>query len=101
MKGYDVQMSITINLVSEKHGELEQFLSNYFEKDMSVDSDTLEWTYTFRKPLDSVSMINAIIDNSDIYSFTPWISMDKDLFIKIEENNHNDLVKYIFDRFRC
>ena len=101
MKGYDVQMSITINLVSEKYGELEQFLSNYFEKDMLVDSDTLEWTYTFRKPLDSVSMINAIIDNSDIYSFTPWISMDKDLFIKIEENNHNDLVKYIFDRFRC
>jgi len=68
---------------------------------MSVDSDTLEWTYTFRKPLDSVSMINAIIDNSDIYTFVPWISMDKDLFIKIEENNHNDLVKYIFDRFRC
>ena len=94
-------MSITINLVSEKRGELEQFLSNYFEKDMSVDSDTLEWTYTFRKPLDSVSMINAIIDNSDIYSFVPWISLDKDLFIKIEENNHNDLVKYIFDRFRC
>ena len=92
-------MSITINLVSEKRGELEQFLSNYFEKDMSVDSDTLEWTYTFRKPLDSVSMINAIIDNSDIYSFVPWISLDKDLFIKIEENNHNDLVKYIFNRF--
>ena len=45
--------------------------------------------------------INAIIDNSDIYSFVPWISMDKDLFIKIEENNHNDLVKYIFNRFKC
>ena len=62
-------MSITINLVSEKHGELEQFLTNYFEKDMSVDSDTLEWTYTFRKPLDSVSMINAIIDNDSLLIF--------------------------------
>lgn len=92
-------MSITLNLVSEKKNIINKFLSDYFEKDMLTDENTLEWSYTLKDPLKSIELISAIIDNYDENILACWLSMDSNVFIKIKNDNLNDIIKYIINRF--
>lgn len=92
-------MSITLNLVSEKRNIINKFLSSYFEKDMLTDESTLEWSYTLRDPLSSIEFISAVIDNYDENLLSCWISMDSNVFIRIKNDNLNDIIKYIINRF--
>lgn len=92
-------MAITVNLVSEKKNVINNFLSIFFEKDMLTDENTLEWSYTLSNPLNSIELVSAITDNYDENELTCWISLDPNVFIKVKENNCNDIIKYILHRF--
>ena len=92
-------MSITLNLVSEKKNVINEFLSTFFEKDMLTDESTLEWSYTLPHPLNAIELISAINDNYDESTIACWISFDPNVFIKVKENNINDIIKYILNRF--
>ena len=92
-------MSITLNLVSETKNVINKFLSDYFEKDMLTDENTLEWSYILKEPLSSIEFISAVIDNYDENLLACWISMDPNVFIRIKHDNLNDLIKYIINRF--
>ena len=41
----------------------------------------------------------VFIDNIDDYKITMWISLDKDIFIKISSENSNAVIKYLFERY--
>lgn len=92
-------MAITVNLVSEKKNVINNFLSIFFEKDMLTDENTLEWSYTLSNPLNSIELVSAITDNYNENELTCWISLDPNVFIKVKENNCNDIIKYILHRF--
>lgn len=93
-------MSITANLVSDKPNVLNSFLDKYFEKDMLVDEDTFEWSYTFHAPYDAVNLVSALMDSEYSNIIDIWISFDPNVFIKIRTDNYNEIIKYIINRFQ-
>jgi len=93
-------MAVTINLVSEQENKINTFLTKYFEKDMMTDNTTYEWSYTLPNPLDAANLIGSLMDSQLSEYITSWISFDENIFIKVKESNYNDIIKYIFDRFK-
>lgn len=92
-------MAITLNLVSEKKSIINKFLTAFFEKDMLTDENTLEWSYTLKEPLKAVELISAVTDNYDENTIACWISMDPNVFIRVKNDNCNDIIKYLISRF--
>lgn len=92
-------MAVTINLISESGSTINTFLNKYFEKDMMTDDETYEWSYTLQNPLDAINLISSIMDNNLSENITPWISFDENVFVKVKNDNYNDIIKYILQRF--
>jgi hypothetical protein len=90
---------LTVNLWSRKCGEIKRFLECYFDKDMSIDEKTAEWRQDFRRPLEAVDMISAVIDNNDKYQIIMCIQVDEGQLHPITIDNHNDVIKGIFQLF--
>jgi len=92
-------MEITLNLVSEKKNAINNFLTKYFEKDMLTDENTAEWSYILKNPLDAVNIISAVMDNSIDATLDIWVSFDPNVFLKIKQDNYNEIIRYILERF--
>ena len=93
-------MAINISLVSEENNAIREFLSNFFDNEITADYDTYEWDYSLRNNLDSISLISSLMDNIDLYpSINLWISFDPNLFIKVKEDNYEKIIKYIANRY--
>ena len=91
-------MSYTVKLYSEFENEIERFLSLYFNENFSLENKNL-WKKNFESPVDIIDMISVFADNKEKFKANMWISLDKDVFISISENNINSLIKYIYERF--
>jgi len=91
-------MNTTANLYSIKNGEIKKFLNLYFKENTNLEND-LFWSKTFQNPIEIADIIAAYSDNSEKFDCALWISLDKDIFIKISENNSNSVIKYLYERF--
>ena len=93
-------MAIGISLVSEQNNVINQFLTNFFDNKITTDSDTYEWDYSLKNDLESIDLISCLMDNIDLYpSLNLWVSFDPNLFIKVKEDNYENLIKYIANRY--
>jgi hypothetical protein len=92
-------MSITVNLWSKKVGEIKRFLEKYYNKQMDIDQDVGRWIYIYRKPVDAVYIISALIDNNDKYQILMYIQVDEGDIHPITFENHNDVIRGIFELF--
>lgn len=92
-------MSITVNLWSRKMGEIRRFLELYYEKDMGIEEDIGKWIYVYSKPLESVDIISALMDNSERYQITLCIQVNHGEFYPVTLENLNDVIKGIFDLY--
>lgn len=95
----DMIMSISVSLWSRKEGEIKRFLQRYYEKEVFLDEDVEKWIYVYNKPLDSVDIISAVVDNNDQYQISMCIQLNDGDPHLITENNHNDVIKDIFELF--
>jgi hypothetical protein len=93
-------MSVIIDLISNKDGELKRFLENYYDSDISIDSELSEWMYTYKNPLDSVDIITVLVDNSSDFEIETWISIDEGMFLKVTNDNIDNIIRYMYDRFQ-
>ena len=59
----------------------------------------LKWEKEYENPIEITDIIGAFVDNSDQFDIKMWISLDKDIFVKISEQNANDIIKYLFERY--
>lgn len=91
-------MSYTVKLYSEFENEIEKFLSLYFNENFKLDNKFL-WKKEFESPIDTIDIMAVFADNKEKFKANMWISLDKDVFISISENNINSLIKYIYERF--
>lgn len=91
-------MAYTIKIYSEKEGEIEKFLRLFYQNNFEL-SDKLFWKKEFDDPAKIIDIISAFIDNKDKFNANIWTSLDKDVFICVTENNINELIKYIYERF--
>ena len=91
-------MQATVNLYSNQKGELNNFLSRFYNTDLEI-YDNLKWEKKYANPLELAEIIGIFIDNSDDYNITMWISLDRNIFIYISKDNANDIIKYLFERY--
>ena len=91
-------MFATVNLYSTKKGELNDFLSRFYNTDLEIYNN-LNWEKKYTNPIELAEIIGVYIDNSDLYNLKMFICIDKNLFITITEDNANDIIKYFYERF--
>ena len=91
-------MKPTVKIYSETKGEIEKFLSLYYGKNFSLENP-LFWKIEFETPYEIADLIGVFIDNKEKINANMWISLDKDLFICVNDNNSNKLIKYIYERY--
>ena len=91
-------MVTVVNLYSEKKGEINKFLSKYYNTDAGLE-DSLKWEKDYNNPIEMAEIIGTFIDNKDMYNVNMWISLDKNIFINVTEHNVNEIIKYLYERF--
>lgn len=91
-------MLVTVNLYSEKKGELNRFLSHFYNTDLDIKNQ-LNWKKKYANPVELAEIIGAFIDNCEDFNLTMWISLDKDVFVHVSEKNADDIIKYLYERF--
>jgi len=92
-------MSLTVNLWSRKNGDLKRFLESYFDREMDINENTMDWSYCYRKPLEAVDIISAAMDNCDKYQIYICIMFNGDQLHIVTPENHNEVIRDIFQLF--
>lgn len=91
-------MYASVNLYSNKTGELNAFLSKFYNVDIEI-SEKLNWQKEYKNPIEIAEIIGVFLDNIEAYLITMWICLDKNIYINVTEKNGNDLIKYLYERY--
>lgn len=91
-------MKAVVRLQSKKQGELNRFLSKFYDTDLELEQK-LRWEKKYDNPVDITDIIGAYVDNYDLYQIKMWISLDKNIFVKISEKNADEIIRYLFERY--
>lgn len=94
-------MDVVVRLYSTKRNEINKFLGDFLGKDDNYIEyiNLLEWEKKYQNPVEITEIIGTFIDNNDKYSINMWISLDKGIFINVNDNNVDDIIKYIYERY--
>ena len=87
-----------INLYSETPGEIKKFLELFYSKNIEISKD-LFWETSYDNPIDMIELISCFIDNKEKFQINIWISIDHNIFINVTDDNLDNIIKYIYDRF--
>ena len=93
-----INLKANINLYSSKVGEINRFLSSFYNKKIELPND-LKYNISFENPVEITDFIGSYIENNDKYKINMWISLDKDVYINITEYNADKIIRYIYERF--
>lgn len=91
-------MLAKVNLYSEKKGELNKFLSKFYNTNLGIEKK-LQWEKEYANPIELAEIVGTYVDNSDKYSLNMWICLDKDVFVRITSENADEFIKYLYERF--
>lgn len=91
-------MNAIINFYSTTDGEIKKFLDLYYSKNIDLDN-TLFWEKEYYDPINIIDIASCFIDNNNKFNINLWISLDKDIFICVTENNLDSIIKYLYERY--
>lgn len=92
------RMKPSINLFSEKSGEIQSFLEAYYSKKIDLKED-LVYKEEFETPIEMINIISCFIDNNNKFQINLWISIDNDVYICVTDDNLNSLIQYFYERY--
>ena len=92
-------MVATVNLYTDKKGELNKFLSRFYNSNFDELQNSLSWEKDYKNPIEIAEIVGTFIDHSEDYLLSMWICLDKDVFINVTEENANSIIKYLYERF--
>lgn len=87
-----------INLYSDRKGEINKFLSQYYNEQINLEND-LKWEKQYPNPIELADMIGGFIDNNDKYHINMWISLDDNAFLNVTDDNADSIIRYLYERF--
>ncbi len=88
-----------LKLYSTNTNEIAQFLKLFYSKSIQL-SNPLYWEKVYSNPLEMSDIISAFIDNNEYFPNTNmWVSIDKDVFINIKDDNYNYFIQYLYERY--
>ena len=82
-------------LFTYKSGEIDNFLNRFYSSSSFINNNSYI-KLSFLNPLELSELIAAFSDNNTLFDIDMWISLDKDVFIKISPLNADIIIKYIF-----
>lgn len=91
-------MIAKITLYSNKKGELNKFLSRFYDTNLDIEN-YLKWEKESANPVELAEIIGTFIDNSDDYYLNMWLCLDKDVFVNVTSENADDIIRYLYERF--
>ena len=91
-------MHSSISIFSEQKGEINKFLSNYYNTDLEIGND-LKWHKTYKNPVEMTDLIGVFIENYEDYKINLWVCLDTDVYIHVSNRNADKLIRYIFQRY--
>lgn len=91
-------MGVIVSLYSSKKGEINNFLSKFYEKNLNMNA-SLKWEQTFANPIDSVNIIGTFIDNKENFDINMWVSLDTGFFINVTDFNSDKIIRYLYERY--
>ena len=92
-------METIVRLYSSKGNEINSFLNSFFNTKNNDFINLLEWEKKYQNPVEIAEIIGTFIDNNDKYSINMWISLDEGLFININDENADQVIRYIYERY--
>lgn len=112
-------MYTTVKLYSNKKNEIFKFLNSFYNFNKNIHNTSiqttkdsysatnknivktadLEWENTYQNPIEIVDIIGVFIENNDKYKINMWICIDDDVYINVTEQNANELIRYLYERF--
>ena len=93
-------MEAKVSLYSDKEGEISRFLNEFHKGNIdSISENALEYEFKYENPLEIADIIGSFIENDDMFDLTMWISIDKGVFIHVTDDNADDLIRYLYERF--
>lgn len=91
-------MYAVINLYSQKEGEIDRFLSKYYNTKIEL-TNSLKWEKRYNNPVEMAEIIGTFIDNKDMFDANMWISLDRDIFVNVTKYNADGIIRYLYERF--
>ena len=91
-------MKSLIRFYSEVPGEIKKFLELFYSKNIEL-SNELFWEISYDNPIDSIELMSCFMDNKTKFPINLWISIDDGVFINVTDDNVDELIKYIYERF--
>lgn len=91
-------MVATVNLYSSKKGELNRFLSSFYNTHFDIENN-LKWEKEYANPVELAEIIGTFIDNSDNFFINMWICLDKNVFVNVTTENADSIIRYLYERF--
>lgn len=88
----------SIAIYSDVNGEIKKFLEAFYSKNFNL-KDNLFWENKYSNPIDMIEIISTFIDNKDKFQMNIWISLDENIYICVTDQNINQLIKYIYERY--
>ncbi|MBR2785921.1 MAG: hypothetical protein IKD76_00185 [Clostridia bacterium] len=94
-------MKVLVRLYSVLPNEIEKFLSNFYGDNCIVqdEKNCKQWQKEYQNPIEIVDIIGVYIENLENYNLTMWVSVDSGVFIKVTEDNADELIRYLYERF--
>ena len=96
-------MGTIVKLFSNEKGEIYKFLNRFYDKTNinrnEEKSSLLEWEKLYKNPIEMADIIGVFMDNKDDFKINMWVSLDKDVLINVSENNVDELIRYLYERF--
>ena len=91
-------MKVSVNLYSQKNGEINRFLSSFYNTNFDIEN-SLNWEKKYANPVELAEIVGVFIDNYDDYVLNMWICLDKNVFVRVTEENADSIIKYLYERY--
>ena len=91
-------MLANVQIQSKKKGELNKFLSRFFENNLNINYQ-YHWKKEYDNPIEIAELVGVYADNLDKFQISMWINLDLNVYIKISSKNANSIIKYLFERY--
>ena len=73
-------------------------MSSFYNTNLDIQ-DSLQWKKNYSNPIEIAEIIGIYIDNIDDFFLNMWISLDKNIFIKVDEKNADNIIRYLYERY--
>lgn len=89
---------VSVNLYSEHSNELEKFLSSFYNSSIDLKNN-LNWSHNYENPIEITEIIGTFADNFEDFKMMMWVSLDKGVYINVTEENADNLIRYLYERY--